>query len=379
MRTLIKTNRREFIKSHTAILGAVSPTLLSAGSPNARIRVGIIGVGSRGTALLKRILKSPGVEIAAICDTDEMARLRAAARASEHQPDMIYDFRQLLDRKDIDAVFVATPVNLHKEMAVAALEVHKNLYLEKPMGVNFAEVQAVYQAAQSSRGQLQLGFQLRFHPPRVAAIRHIHSGGIGKVLYLQANRHTGDLPRETKWLFDQNIAGQMIVEQAVHIVDLMNWVTGTHPIQAYGAGGINLYEDTPPGRTTWDHYVVIYEYPNNLQLCFTHIYFDPRGFSPPIERVWGSEYAADLRTATVYKLDSGGGRKIAKGEKLNVDEGWKKRDATQRSVDAFFESIREDKEPLNNANWGRLATLTCIMGRTAVEEKRVVTWDEIAG
>ena len=368
-------SRRSFVKSQTTVLAAGVPTLLPAQSANERVRVGIIGVGGRGTALLRRILKSPGVEVVAICDTDEMARLRAAARASKHQPDLLYDFRQLLDRKDIDAVFVATPVNLHKEMAVATLEVHKNLYLEKPMGIDAVEVQAVHQAAKSSRGRLQLGFQLRFHPPRVAAVQHIHSGGIGKVLYLQSNRHTGDLPRETKWYFDRAIAGQMIVEQAVHIVDLMNWVTGTHPIQAYGAGGINLYSNTPVGRTTWDHYVVIYEYPNNLQLCFTHIFFDPRGFTGVQERVWGSEYAADLPTGTIYKLDPQG-RKPAKAEKLYSDDDG--RDPTQRSVDAFFKCIRDDKEPLNNADWGRLATLTCIMGRTAVEEKRVVKWSEIA-
>ncbi len=376
MKDRSEVSRRSFVKSQAAVLAAGAPALLPAQSPNEKVRVGVIGVGGRGTALLRRILKSPNVEVAAICDIDEMARLRAAARSSEHQPDLIRDFRELLDRKDLDAVFIATPVNLHKEMAVAALEVHKNLYLEKPMGIDAAEVGAVHQAAKASRGHLQLGFQLRFHPARVAAIQHIHSGGIGKVLYMQGNRHTGDLPRETKWFFDRSIAGQMIVEQAVHIVDLMNWVAGTHPIQAYGAGGINLYKDDPPGRTTWDHYVVIYEYPGNLQLCFTHIFFDPRGFSGIQERVWGSEYAVDLPTAKVYALDPQG-RKPAKAEELYVDDD--NRDATQRAVDAFFKSIRDSKEPLNNADWGRMATLTCIMGRTAVDEKRVVKWSEVAG
>jgi len=370
-------NRRTFVKSQAAVLVTGAPVLLSGQSLNSKIRVGIIGVGGRGTALLRRILKSPGVEVAAICDIDEMARLRAAARASEHQPDLIYDFRELLDRKDIDAIFVATPVNLHKEMAVATLEVHKNLYLEKPMGIDAVEVQAVHQAAESSRGRLQLGFQLRFHPSRVTTIKHIHSGGIGKVLYLQGNRHTGDLPREKKWFFDKNMAGQMIVEQAVHIVDLMNWVMGTHPIQAYGAGGINLYENIPPGRTTWDHYVAIYEYPGNIQLCFTHIFFDPRGFTGIQERVWGSEYAADLPTGTIYKLDPKNRSKLAKAEKLDTDDD-DLRDATQRSVDSFFKCIRDSEEPLNNADWGRLATLSCIMGRIAVEEKRVVKWSEVA-
>lgn len=365
--------RRTFVKAPAA-LAAGAPVLLSAQSPNEKIRVGIIGVGGRGTSLLRRILNSPNVTVAAICDIDEMARLKAAARAADHQPDLIRDFRDLLDRKDIDAVFVATPVDEHKEMAVAALEVHKNLYLEKPMGRTPEEVKAVYQASQSSRGLLQTGFQLRFHPARVASVEHIHSGGIGNVLYMQANRHTGDLPRDTEWYFNAAISGNMIVEQACHIVDLMNWVAKGHPVQAYGAGGIALYEDVPPGRTTWDHYVVIYEYPDDLRLCFTHVYFDPRGFTGIQERVWGSEYAIDLTAAEYYRLEPRS-RKRAAAQKLEMDDP--QGDANQRAVDAFFNSIRENEEPLNNAEWGRMATLACIMGRTAIEEKRIVKWSEV--
>ena len=53
------------------------------------------------------------------------------------------------------------------------------------------------------------------------------------------------------------------------------------------------------------------------------------------------------------------------------------KDPTHRAVEAFFQSLRENKEPLNNAEWGRLATLTCIMGRMAVEQKRLVKWSEV--
>lgn len=352
------------------------PALLSSQSPSDQLRVGIIGVGGRGTSLLRRIVLSPGVKLVAICDIDPQAVQRALEIAKEHNPETITDFRKLLDRKDIDAVFVATPVNLHKEMAVAALEVHKHLYLEKPMGRTAEDVQAIYRASKTSRGLLQLGFQLRYDTKRAAAVRHIREGGIGKIVYMQADRHTGDLPRHKKWYFDASISGNMIVEQAVHILDIMNWLADGHPVKAYGSGGINAYRDTPPGRTTYDHYAVIYEYPNDIRLSFSHIFVDPVGFSGIKERVWGSDYAIDLPSATRYKLEPQS-RSAAKPEELEVeDDGG---NMNQRAVDAFMKHVRTGSEPLNNAEWGRMATLGAIMGRTAIEEQRIVRWDELAG
>ena len=373
MKTNAPFTRRTFMKTPAAALGA--PALLSSQSPSGEIRVGIIGVGGRGTRLLIHILRARGIKLVAICDTDPDALGRATERAADHEPETYTEFRKLLDRKDIDAVFVATPVNLHKEMAMAALEVHKHLYLEKPMGRTAEDVAAVYRASKTSRGLLQLGFQLRFDPKRSAAVRHVRSGGIGKVVYMQADRHSGDLPRQKTWYFDASISGNMIVEQAVHILDLMNWAMDGHPVKAYGSGGINLYRNEPPGRTTYDHYVVIYEYPDDIRLTFSHIFVDPRGFSGVKERVWGSQYAIDFPSATVYKLD-GQRRGRAEPEPLEVDGDGE--NMNQRAVDAFFHSVRENKEPLNNAEWGRLATLAAIMGRTSIEEQRVVRWEEVA-
>jgi predicted dehydrogenase len=361
--------RRSFVTA-----SALAPAVLSAQSPSSEIRAGIIGVGGRGSNLLGRILQSPGVKLVAICDIDPEALKRAAETAKDQSPELMTDFRRLLDRKDIDAVFIATPVNLHKEMAVAALEVHKHLYLEKPMGRTAEDVKAVYQASRSSRGLLQVGFQLRHDPFRSAAVKHIREGGIGRVVYMQANRHTTDLPRRTAWYFDASVSGNMIVEQAVHIVDIMNWLMNGHPVKAYASGGIHAYRDQPPGRTTYDHYIAIYEYPDDVRLAFSHIFFDPSGFSGITERVWGTEYAIDLPTATVYKLDPQA-RERAQPEKLAVERAGE--NMNQLAVDAFFGSVREKREPLNNAEWGRLATLTAIMGRTAIEEQRIVRWDEV--
>lgn len=361
--------RRHFLKTPAVALGGA--VLLSAQSANDSVRVAFIGVGNRGSYLLRHMLKVPGIKVVAICDIDA-ERLKKAvdqAGAAGHSPEAYAEYRKLLDRKDVDAVVIATPVDLHKEMAVAALEVGRNVYCEKPMALTPEECRMVTNAAASAKGIFQAGFQLRHDPSRAASMRFIKQGGLGKVLFLQGYRHTGDLPRRTLWYFDRTRSGDNIVEQACHILDLMVWAAGSHPLRAFGSGGINLYEDVPPGRTTMDNYSVIYEFPNNVRLSFTHIYFDPPGFSGIKERVYGSNGAIDLATAIFTEREKKGERKIEV-----PDSG---QDSTYLSLAAFIDNARGKKPPLNNAESARISTLTAMMGRKSIYERRVVTWEEV--
>jgi len=361
--------RRNFMKSSIAVSSAA---LLPAQSPNDTVRVAFIGVGNRGSYLLKTMLKVPGVKIVAICDIDPEALKKAvdAATAAGNTPEPYAEFRKMLDRKDIDAVVIATPVDLHKEMAIAALEVGKNVYCEKPMALDPEQCRMVTNAAKSAKGIFQAGFQLRHDPNRAASMKLVKEGGIGKVLFLQAYRHTGDLPRQTLWYFDRTRSGDNIVEQACHIIDLMVWAAGSHPLRAFGTGGINLYKNVPPGRTTMDNYTVIYEFPNDVRFEFSHIYFDPPHFSGIKERVYGSQAAIDLATATVTELG-----KEAQPRQLEVPDAGQ--DAGYLSLAAFIDNARGHKTPLNNVDSARISTLTAMMGRKSIYEKRVVEWAEV--
>lgn len=360
--------RRHFLATPAALGGAA---LLSAQSPNDTVRVAIIGVGNRGSFLLRHMLKVPGIKVVAICDLDP-ATLKAAidqATAAGHSPDGYAEYRKVLDRKDVDAVVIATPVDFHKEMAIASLEIGKNVYCEKPMALTPEDCRQVTNTAASAKGIFQAGFQLRHDPNRAASMEFIKSGGIGKVLFLQAYRNTGDLPRQTAWYFDRTRSGDNIVEQACHIIDLMVWAAGSHPLTAYGSGGVNLYKNEPPGRTTMDNYTVIYEFPDDIRCSFTHLYFDPPGFSGIKERVFGSLGAIDLATALFTEREKKGERKI---EPANPGQ-----DPTYLSLAAFIDNARGRKKPLNNADSARISTLTAMMGRKSMYERRVVTWEEV--
>jgi myo-inositol 2-dehydrogenase / D-chiro-inositol 1-dehydrogenase len=119
------------------------------------------------------------------------------------------------------------------------------------------ECKTILQATINAKGIYQAGFQLRHDPHRATAVNFIHSGGMGRVLYCQGYRHTGDLPRNTLWLFDRARSGDNIVEQACHILDLFVWAIGKPPLPAMGSGGVSLYKDISPGRTTTDNYADI--------------------------------------------------------------------------------------------------------------------------
>ncbi len=360
-------SRRGFLATAVA-----APAILRAQDAPAKMKVAFIGVGNRGGFLLRQMLDVQGVDIIAICgiEPETLKKAIEVASAAGHKPKGYADYRKMIDEmKDIESIVIATPVDTHIGPTIASLEAGKHVYCEKPMALTPEECATIMKATQSAKGIYQAGFQLRHDPNRAAAMKFVQGGGIGRVLYAQGYRHTGDLPRNEPWLFDRVRSGDNIVEQACHIIDLFVWAIGKPPLRAMGSGGINLYKDVPPGRTTMDNYSVIYEFPDDVRVTFSHIYFDPPGFSGIKERVYGSEGAVDLSAAKWIKLEQRG--EIA----LDVPDTGKRGDFL--SVKAFIDNAREKKAPLNNANSALRSTLTAMMGRKAIHEKRIVTWAEM--
>ncbi len=361
--------------SRRAFTGAAAAGILSAQSPNDTVRVAFIGVGNRGSYLLRTMKKVPGVQVTAVCDIDPTALDRAATVAGEggQSVQSFSDYRKMLEAmKDIDAVVLATPVDTHKELAIAVLEAGRHLYSEKPMALNPEECRQVLQAAKRAKGIYQAGFQLRHDPNRRASMEFIRQGGLGRVLYCQGYRHTGDLPRNTGWYFNASRSGDNIVEQACHILDLFTWAIDKPPLRAMGSGGISLYKNIPAGRTTMDNYSVIYDFPDDVRLTFSHLYFDPPGFSGIKERVFGEKGAVDLAAATWREREK-------RGVDLKLDVPDAGQSADYLSLAAFIDNARNKKAPLNNAESAYRSTLVAMLGRKAIYEKRVVEWKEVAG
>src|SRR5437868_15103366 len=146
----------------------------------------MIGIGNRGSRLLQGVLLQPDAKVVALCDIKPDRLDKAASTASRDNPATYADWRRILDRKDIDAVFIATPPYLHSEMAIAALKAGKHVYCEKPIGVTPAQVRALMEAVKKSNKVFVPGQQLRSIKEYMEAVRRIREGVIGDVMMIKA-------------------------------------------------------------------------------------------------------------------------------------------------------------------------------------------------
>jgi predicted dehydrogenase len=337
------------------------------------LAVGMIGVGGRGSFLLQNVLNVPGVKVLQICDIDPGNLDKALSAAVRDKPQGIADYRRLLEKSEIQAVFIATPCYLHREMVIAALQAGKNVYCEKPLALTPEDNRAIVEAAKHSKGILQVGFQRRYSPQTREMVRRVRAGVIGKPLFIRGQYYTTkDLPHNQAWKFDRDKFGDMLVEQAIHQFDLYNWILDSHPVRACGMGSANLLVNDPPGRTIMDHYSITYEYANGAHVSFSHCYYAVGKLATPTDIVFGEKGAISYDQGGIEFWDRDTN---AATDKLSVKNDYLA--ATLASVTAFVDNVRNRKHPLTDAELGRLAALTVIMGERSMLQGRTVEWKEV--
>jgi len=368
-------HRRSFL------LGSAAAARAVFGQTSEKVRTAMIGTGNRGSYLLQGVLQRPNAQVVALCDIKPDRLDKAATAAARDNPTTTPDWRRIIDRKDIDAVFIATPPYLHSEMAVAALKSGKNVYCEKPIGVTPAQVKAVVDAARSSQSIFTAGQQLRSQRLLAEAVGKIHEGIIGDVISIKAQRHANaDLPHDGSsgdWYFDDSKSGGYLVEQSVHNLDLCNWVIGEHPLRAMGLGAIAFYKDDPPGRSIFDSGSLTYDYPKGILMSFTQNVFHPRGMPSGGQYiyVYGTKGAVDLMGGipTMYPLGHGGSP-VTLAEKA-PDE--KAPDDPHAHTVKFYECITANGKNPADITIGATAALTAILGHDAMTKEKVIRWDDL--
>ena len=187
-----RINRRHFIKGHLAAALAAStfPTLvpasvLGAEAPSNRITVGCIGVGPQGRGVMGNFLGQGDARVVALCDMLKRNLDAAVQQVNSHYKNedvkTYGDFRELLARKDIDAVLIATPDHWHVPAAIAAARAGKDIYLEKPMGLSVEEDGVLRQICQEKQRIFQFGTQQRSDGKFRRACELVRNGRIGKL------------------------------------------------------------------------------------------------------------------------------------------------------------------------------------------------------
>jgi predicted dehydrogenase len=292
-------SRREFLATSALAAGSLLPRVTSGDDPeptspprrtgaNDRIVLGFIGVGGMGTGLLNIFRKFPDVAVAAVCDVYEPHRLKARSIADE-RPEAYADFRAVLDRKDIDAVVVATPDHWHAIPTILACQAGKDVYCEKPLAYRIAEGRAMVEAATRARRVTQMGNLIHAGENYRRVVEIVRSGVLGTIsktrVWIAAERSGLDHPADGmppigcdydfwlgpaplrpfnpnrftfNWRYFWDYAGGILCDFCCHIVDLVHWAMEVEaPATITATGGRYALDDN---AETPDTLEVLYHY-----------------------------------------------------------------------------------------------------------------------
>ena len=362
--------RRDFLQQ--AGLGAaaflVYPPATVLGS-NDRVRVGMIGVGNRGQDLLQEVVAVRGVQLVAIADI--YSRRRDEARKLAPGIETFDDHRRLLDRKDIEAVIVASPLHSHARHFLDALSAGKDLYAEKTMTWSIPEAEQCLAAAKDSGRVVQIGLQFQSSGALADARTWIRDGMVGKVSQVESwmSRNTRhgrgqwvrpvpadctpqnvnwnaflngrpDRPfdpyRVINWRLFWEFSGGNVTENMVHqMAWIMTALNLPVPAAAYMSGGVFSEKD---GREVPDTIAVTLDFPNDMVVT------------------WQSTFSNSH-----YGL----GERIL-GSDGTIEHGWAKSDMVNGEEGEFVRYAPE------RANWLSAAALT---GKTK-DQDHMSNWIE---
>ncbi len=188
-----------------------------------KVKVAIIGLGGVAQLVhLPNLLKIKSVVLQSVAEI-KTNRLNAIAEKF-NIPERYKDYRELLAKSDVDAVIVATPTALHKEIAIDCLNANKDLLVEKPIARTFKEATAIVKAAKKNNKKLMVGMNLRFRPDTLLLKSLIQSKEIGDPFYARAvwiRRQSS----EEKWFMKREDAGGgVILDLGISLLDLSLWL-----------------------------------------------------------------------------------------------------------------------------------------------------------
>jgi predicted dehydrogenase len=284
-----------------------------------KIGIGLIGCGGRGRTLLGHFLERPDVEVRGVCDVHE-PRLKAARAAASPSAAAFDDYRSLLERKEIDAVIIATPDHWHARMVIDAVEAGKDVYVEKPLAHKIDEGFRIIEAVRRTKRVVQVGMQRRSAPLFVEARDIVASGKLGDIRLvtsawynnqasLSDRKLAGDLDwkqwlgrtperpvdalRFFNWYYFWDYSGGLLIGQAAHIVDCIQWyMNSQEPVAVTCSGN----KPALAGAEVPETATISIEYPENYLAVFTLGYKAMRynTFNDQIKQFHGNKARLDV-------------------------------------------------------------------------------------
>jgi predicted dehydrogenase len=327
----------------------------------------VIGAGRAGLTHARNFVASvPHARLAALSDPEPNTLAKAGEELNVTA--LFPDYRQALERKDIDAVVVATPTALHRDIVVAAAEAGKHILCEKPMAMNPAECDAMNAAAAKHGVILQIGFMRRFDQGFLQARERIAQGEIGDVVMVKSHTHGPSIPKP--WMYDIRASNGPLAEVNSHDIDTLRWFTGSEFATVFAfAGNYRCPQARAEFPDFYDNVILTARFRNGMQ-----------GF---VGGAQGVQYGYDCRceilgTRGLLTVGSLAAAPItvctSNGLVTPVINSWQRlfADAYRAEDTDFVACIRASREPRVSGIDGKHAVEVVIAGNTSIQTGKPV-------
>jgi predicted dehydrogenase len=438
-------NRREFLTTTGGALTAAAARPLAAAraqtrgpvGANERIRLAIIGSGGRGNQVLTSFAQVPNNVFIAACDVfkDRLDSTVQKLSADGNKVDAYEDYRRVLDRKDIDAVLVATPDHWHPQITIDACAAGKDVYMEKP-SCNAATIETATKAIQAARRYnrvVQAGTEQRSWPhfdearallPQLGGVTHVilHYGGGGNPTVEEAvpvppglnwDLFQGPAPRkpykvgrQRQWRYYWDYGGGLVTDWGVHLADTALWFMNAQLKAPKVTTGVGQFVNvaSPDPERPFNAFTASWQY-DNFVMTFSNalignpdfpfhgtVFIGPRGslvvnrtgymLRPPEPGLGGGRgrgaggagaVAQPGRAPASPPAPPIEAKIVTAGPELEMVVT-----ATTLHVNNFLDCVKSRQKPVSDIEIGFFATLPCVLAIRAMREGRALGWDTSA-
>ena len=401
-------SRRSFLRASAGVAAGAAtigfPAIGALGA-NETLNVAAIGTGGRCRTLMQSLVRVPGVRIAAVCDIFD-PNLDAGRKLADPRAMAAKQYKELLDRKDIDAVLIGTPDHWHVPITIDACAAGKDVYVEKPLTHNLAEGQAVIEAQDRNHRVVQVGTQQRSMPQFQKGRELVRSGRLGPIhkVHLTWNRnqdrvHRGaggldpkqldwkaflgnapDQPfdeyryRNWRWFWD--FGGGIFTDLMVHFIDVAHWFLDLdHPESASAIGAHFTSEgvwETP------DTVQTLLTYAGGVQVHFEGTFSNAREGAHIIFMGSNANLYLDRGRLELTPEISRGGvpEEMILGTGRKGLDFYDRPDGELLHLTNWVESIRSRNKPSCPAEAGVSAASAAHLANKALRAGRVIPWKD---
>ena len=420
-----KTTRRRFIRSSLGSAAALAGCAAAdkAGrrrpvapaprlGPNETIRAALIGSGGMGRGDMLTFLPNKDVEFPVICDVDHrmIAKgVKALENARGKGPEVVKDWRRIMDRSDIHVCLVATPDHWHALPTIRACQSGKDVYVEKPLATSIGEGRSMLEAARKYDRVVQMGTQWRSAAHWREAVQYVQSGKLGKIRLVRCwaylawvhsvgkpadgpvpegvdyDMWLGPAPERPfnrarfhfsfRWFWDY--AGGLMTDWGVHLLNIALWAMGPRmPQRVTSTGGKYVFDDI---SDTPDTQHALYDY-GDYTLVWEHQMEGGHGCEGREHGVafHGSEGTLIVDTGGWEVIPAARDQRVKTDKKPLPAEKHEKTgsDGRPEHVRNFLDCVRSRQQPVENVAVGHFVSTAAHLGNLALRTGQAIQWDE---